>query len=145
MSELRKAAEAALEALEMEATSPPIPETAAAITALRAALAQPEPESDLRKAAQQMVVAMESYPHSMTESPEGCWNYTRDLALDALRAALAQPEQLMVGGDDLPTLTKWTPSKPLAGEKLEAMYEDYVTHGDIVRAVEKAHGIGGEE
>ena len=44
MSDLRKAAQQALEALEMEATSPPIPETAAAITALRAALAQPEQE-----------------------------------------------------------------------------------------------------
>ena len=44
MSDLRKAAQQALEALEMEATSPPIPETAAAITALRAALAQPEHE-----------------------------------------------------------------------------------------------------
>ena len=43
MNELRKAAQQALEALEMEATSPPIPETAAAIEALRAALAQPEP------------------------------------------------------------------------------------------------------
>jgi hypothetical protein len=63
--------------------------------------------------------------------------------IDALRAALAQSEQLVVGGDDLPTLTKWTPQrKPLAGEELERMYEDYVTHGDIVRAVEKAHGIG---
>lgn len=46
----------------------------------------------LRQAAQQMVTAMESHPHSMVESPENCWNYTRDLALDALRAALAQPE-----------------------------------------------------
>ena len=155
MSELRKAAEAALEALEMEATSPPIPETAAAITALRAALAQPEPESDLRKAAQQMVVAMESYPHSMTESPEGCWNYTRDLALDALRAALAQPEQLMVGGDDLPTLTKWTPQrKPLTDEEIELAYReiwrdlsDGFSHTSTewieagIRYAEKVHGI----
>jgi hypothetical protein len=48
--------------------------------------------NDLRKAAQQMVAAMESYPNSMVESPENHWHYTRDLALDALRAALAQPE-----------------------------------------------------
>jgi hypothetical protein len=46
MSELRKAAQQALEALEMEATSPPITETGAAIEALRAALAQPEPEPE---------------------------------------------------------------------------------------------------
>ena len=30
-------------------------------------------------------------------------------AITTLRAALAIPEQLVVGGDDLPTLTKWTP------------------------------------
>ena len=46
MSDLRKAAQQALEALEMEATSPPITETGAAITALRAALAQPEQEQE---------------------------------------------------------------------------------------------------
>ena len=47
-----------------------------------------------------------------------------------------------VFGDD------WTPlyyaplqRKPLTGEELERMYEDYVTHGDIVRAIERAHGI----
>ena len=115
MSDLRKAAEAALEALEMEATSPPITETGAAIEALRAALAQPD------------------------EKKIGCVQH--DCA-DCQARALAQPEQLVVGGDDLPTLTKWTPQrKPLAGEKLEAMYEDYATHGDIVRAIEKAHGI----
>ena len=34
----------ALEALELEATRTPIPETAAAMAALRAALAEPEPE-----------------------------------------------------------------------------------------------------
>jgi hypothetical protein len=56
---------------------------------------------------------------------------------------LAQTEQLVVGGDDLPTLTKWTPQrKPLTDEERERMLEDYATHGDIVRAVEKAHGIG---
>jgi hypothetical protein len=41
MTTLREAAQQALEALELEATSPPIPETAAAMAALRAALAQP--------------------------------------------------------------------------------------------------------
>jgi hypothetical protein len=51
-----------------------------------------------------------------------------DKEFDALRAALradlAQPER-----------------KPLTGEALERMYEDYTTHGDIIRAIEKAHGI----
>ncbi len=31
--------------------------------------------------------------------------------------------------------------KPLTEEERERMLEDYATHGDIVRAVEKAHGI----
>lgn len=69
MSELRKAAQQALEALEMEATSPPIPETEAAITALRAALAQPD------------------------EKKIGCVQH--DCA-DCQARALAQPEQLPV-------------------------------------------------
>ena len=102
--------------------------------------------NDLRKAAQQALEALEKcqvefqsfYPRL---DAQGMCKFT-DEAMDALEAALAQPEQLIVGGDDdLPTLTKWA---PLEGEKLEAMYEDYVTHGDIVRAVEKAHGIGAE-
>jgi len=36
--------------------------------------------------------------------------------IDELRAALAQPEQLVVGGDDLPTLTKWTPMAEYAAK-----------------------------
>ena len=89
--------------------------------------------SDLRKAAQQALDEWQIYPGSLEMQS----------AMAALRASLAQPEQLIVGGDDLPTLTKWTPQrKPLDGEKLEQMLEDYATHGDIVRAVERAHGIG---
>ena len=83
----------------------------------------------LRQAAQQMVAAMESYPHSMIESPEGCWNYTRDLALDALRAALAQPER-----------------KPLTDEEIQDLAKsmDESVKWPLCRAIEKAHGIGGE-
>ena len=40
----RKLMQQALEALELEATRTPIPETAAAMAALRARLAEPEPE-----------------------------------------------------------------------------------------------------
>ena len=82
----------------------------------------------LRQAAQQMVTAMESHPHSMVESPENCWNYTRDLALDALRAALAQPER-----------------KPLTDDQIAEICMDclLVTPSDIyfARAIEQAHGI----
>ena len=62
--------------------------------------------------------------------------------------ALAQPEQLVVGGDDLPTLTKWTPQrKPLTEEEIENLGPLSFTWRDMVqfaRAIEKAHGIGGE-
>lgn len=71
----------------------------------------------------------------------------------------AQPEQEPVawmnehghidrGLDAILDPTGWTPlytappqRKPLDGEKLEQMLEDYAKHGDIVRAVERAHGI----
>jgi hypothetical protein len=61
---------------------------------LRAALAQPEPfnpDWDRVKALE------ESLREHMAE-------------IQRLKA-LAQPEQLVVGGDDLPTLTKWTPQR----------------------------------
>jgi hypothetical protein len=58
--------------------------------------------SDLRKAAQ---VALDTMDFMLRC---GEWYCAQERA-DALRAALAQPEQLVVGGDDLPTLTKWTP------------------------------------
>jgi len=68
--------------------------------------------------------------------------------IDALRAALAQPEQLVVGGDDLPTLTKWTPQrKPLTEGEIRDMFYDsldadqHVVFIDLVRAIERAHGI----
>ena len=101
--------------------------------------------SDLRKAAQMALEALEIASRNGSDGLKRYELKELDDTIAELHAALAKPEQLVVGGGDLPTLTKWTPSKPLAGEKLEAMYEDYVTHGDIVRAVEKAHGIGGEE
>jgi hypothetical protein len=51
-----------------------------------------------------------------------------DYRVKEVAATLAQPER-----------------KPLTEEERERMLEDYATHGDIVRAVEKAHGIGGGE
>ena len=60
-------------------------------------------------------------------------------------AALAQPEQLVVGGDDLPTLTKWTHQrKPLTNEEIEDLGPVSFTWRDMMqfaRAIEKAHGI----
>ncbi len=77
--------------------------------------------SDLRKAAQQ---ALEAWDRSRQ------WPFPirPDKEFDALRAALAQPiilpkikgdkTQLVVGGDDLPTLTKWTP-QPAQSDPVE--------------------------
>jgi hypothetical protein len=106
--------------------------------------------SDLRKAAQALVNQWESN----TAYPFGS-------LVDNLRAALAQPiippeikgdkTQLVVGGDDLPTLTKWTPHrKPLTDQEAKVLWVDVYDPGPHVwviaerfaRAIEKAHGIG---
>ena len=155
------------------------------IDALRAALAQPDPfnpDWDRVKALE------ESLREHMAE-------------IQRLKA-LAQPEQLIVGGGDLPTLTKWTPMsegqlpkedeqepvahrifdgeggyvfvdgdpsefevgwsaryrrkyeplytappqrKPLTDEQIAKIdWKDGETLHDFARAIEKAHGIGGE-
>ena len=96
--------------------------------------------SDLRKAAQELLDSWDKpfeFPPSTTR-------------FEALRAALAQPEKLVVGGDDLPTLTKWTPaakSAPLTDEALMALVDATIKDGrcEFARAIERAHGIGGEE
>ena len=87
----------------------------------------------LRQAAQQMVTAMESHPHSMVESPENCWNYTRDLALDALRAALAQPERKPLTDEEMRECAQAMDAEPLAEGWSELI--------KFARAIERAHGI----
>jgi hypothetical protein len=132
VSDLRKTAKQALEALELEATSPPLETTAAAMEAIRAALAQPEP---FNPDWDRVTALEESLREHMAE-------------IHRLKA-LAQPAKLVVGSDDLPTLTKWTPQrKPLTDEQIAEICMDcsLVTPSDIyfARAIEKAHGIGGE-
>ena len=120
--------------------------------------------SELRKAAQQALEALE----------EACGNrcnaeynpcYCR-AAADNLRSALAQPAQGPVvwinehghidrGWDATFDPTKWTPlytapppRKPLTDDQIAEICMDcsLVTPSDIyfARAIEKAHGIGGE-
>ena len=98
--------------------------------------------NDLRKAAQMALEVLDKCAAVCPASMEH----------KALRAALAQPEQLVVGGDDLPTLTKWTPQrKPLTDEEIKDIFYDsldadhHVVFFDLVRVIERAHGIGGEE
>ena len=100
------------------------------IDAFRAALALPEPKP----------CADESDCDHMP------WCRIRNACQKQVRAALAQPEQLVVGGDDLPTLTKWTPQrKPLTDEEIAQIdWKDGETLHDFARAIERAHGIGGE-
>jgi len=74
----------------------------------------------LREAAQQALEALE----------ERYVGALRDKAMDALRTALAEPE-----------------SKPLTDEEIDALPlppSGTATVRDIVRLIERAHGIGGE-
>lgn len=102
--------------------------------------------NDLRKAA---VTALEALNVVVEYLPDEYFgNHFEDIK--GLEKALAQPEQLVVGGDDLPTLTKWTPQrKPLTEEQVLGLIESASIEGllmymDLCRAIEKAHGIGGE-
>jgi hypothetical protein len=70
---------------------------------------------ELREAAQQALEELEFlYTHK---------NITCARPIHDLRAALAQPEQLVVGGDDLPTLTKWTPQPAQSEPMLNGLTE----------------------
>ena len=102
----------------------------------------------LRKAAQMALEALMWHDETVQTTADS-------EAITALRAALAQPEQLVVGGDDLPTLTKWTPQrKPLMDEALVDIWADSqvldVNHKlntpqhAFARAIEAAHGIGND-
>lgn len=64
--------------------------------------------NDLRRAAQMALEFCENLG-------ENHWG-DRKAVVYTLRAALAQPEQLIVGGDDLPMLTKWTPMAEYAAK-----------------------------
>jgi len=83
--------------------------------------------SDLRKAAQAVLDAidyLDAYPDGGIDEAEA--------AIEALRAALAQPER-----------------KPLTEDEISEIAMDcsFVSESDtyFARAIEKAHGIGGEE
>jgi hypothetical protein len=125
--------------------------------------------TDLRKAAQEL---LDSWDMPFNFHPSAH-------RFEKLRAALAQPiispeikgdkTQLVVGGDDLPTLTKWTPQpaqpdpvevrqgweymrekgllrKPLTDEEINKLWtqklDDFCWIRLFARAIEKAHGIG---
>jgi len=123
--------------------------------------------SDLRKAAQHALEAIDY----LDDHPEGGIDEA-EAAIEALRDALAQPEQEPVAWrcledpfganeyliTDDPEKAKgpgWTPlyahprqRKPLTPEKILALLDSHNVYGskwvEFARAIEKAHGIGGE-
>ena len=168
MSDLRKAAQQALEALEIASRNGAdglkryeLKELDDAITALRAALAQPELEpykGDVTRIMRDAGMTFHlGLPHKavieqMTRVVDLVCAEASIKAAQKFAVALAQPEQLVVGGDDLPTLTKWTPQrKPLTDEEMrlcftstntsEPLSEGWPGLERFARAIEKAHGI----
>ena len=181
MDILRQAAQQALEALDgvLDTYGEPLDlmtisggtyealECRDAITALRAALAQPELEpykGDVTRIMRDAGMTFHlGLPHKavieqMTRVVDLVCAEASIKAAQKFAVALAQPEQLVVGGDDLPTLTKWTPQrKPLTEEEIELAYReiwrdlsDGCSHTSVkwieagIRYAEKVHGIANE-
>jgi len=98
--------------------------------------------SDLRKAAQQALEALES-------GPDGDPILAGE-TITALRAALAQPEQEPVTWQY--DYTRLPQRKPLTDQEAKVLWTDVYEPGHHVwvvaerfaRAIERAHGIGGE-
>jgi transposase len=136
MSDLREAAAMALYALELECTSPPISETEVAMAMLKDALAQPEPTRSQQMRDAGYTRRPRQLPKENEQEPVA-W-----LSIDSIGErylCFSKPDD----NDEVHALYTAPPQrKPLTEEERERMLEDYATHGDIVRAVEKAHGIG---
>ena len=127
----RKAMQLALHALELEATNQPLPETAAAMSALRARLAEPEPEP----------VAWRY------KLPSGkLWHFTPH-----------GPHEISKRGLGMQPLYTTPPTRrPLTDDEISAAWAEVMlfpqrnkTHMDLARsfarAIEAAHGIKGTE
>jgi hypothetical protein len=110
----RKLMQMALEALELEATRTPIPETAAAIEALRARLAEPEPEP---------VAALKWLPAPIkTEWGEGMVNADVEIDRDHTLTLYCEEDQTAkVDAMFSPTRRPLTPVQEAAPELLEAL------------------------
>jgi hypothetical protein len=143
MSDLRKAAQQALEALERyQVKRQDFDRFADEITALRAALAQPESTRSQQMRDAGYTRRPRQLPGEDEQEPVA-WKILEGTGVSYLSSE--PPPHPSVVASCRPLYPTPPQRKPLAGEELERMYEDYVTHGDIVRAVEKAHGIGVEE
>ena len=99
---------------------------------------------NLREAAQQALEILEEiHPGNMTPLAEGAWS----TAITALRAALAEGAM-----QRLTDVQQEMERKPLTDEEIDRVWRsvDYKISYDnfrlaIARAIERAHGIGGEE
>jgi hypothetical protein len=130
MTDLRTAAQQALEALLKSHTCPLLPDDCEeAITALRAALAQ-------------QAEPVEQMPVGWLESPHGAFR------ADPLYK-MQFPSQLLQW--QIALYTAPPQRKPLTQEQLYALYDEHATHQeegpamsgwfDFARAIERAHGI----
>ena len=137
MNDLRKAAQQALEALEIASRNGAtglmryeIKEIDDTIANLRAALAQPDP----------------------AEVRQG-WEYMREKGLlqetwneHPIDTDTTRGPMLMTVGDTLARAGFIKKPKPLTEEEIAQIdWKDGETLHDFARAIEKAHGIGGEE
>ena len=130
----REVMQMALEALELEATRTPIPETAAALTALRARLAEPEPEP-----VAWMVFTQDGQSVFVTDNPTDIGDDQRALPLYAApptRRPLTDEEILKTVGWEIAEMYfKLTPGFPVAEARAETLKN--------ARAIERAHKITG--
>jgi hypothetical protein len=150
MSDLRKAAQQALEALE-NPWSAGAEGVADAITTLRAALAQPE--QDLQLVANflkeyglevlEVIAALKTQP----EQEPVAWRYLED-PFGANEYLITDDPETAKGPGWTPLYTHPPQRKPLTEEEIEYLAPVSFTWRDMVtfaRMVEGEHGIGGEE
>ncbi len=84
----------------------------------------------LREAAQQALEALEDHAKQYPHMQKG---YTVD-AITALRTALAEPERKPLTDEDIVDI--WA--------DVSIDYDDQINIIEMARAIERAHGIGGE-
>jgi hypothetical protein len=152
MTTLREAATQALEALENaedQLAKPYSTGARCAITALRAALAEPvqEPEWEIR--ADGARVRIDRWQIGIRRIVALLWGNRREFEVDevveAVRALVPNP---YVDGDDeaLPWQALAEPEpqrKPLTDEEINSLgWEQGQSLRDFIRAIEQAHGIG---
>jgi hypothetical protein len=145
MSNLRKAAQALVNQWESNTAYP----FGSLVDALRAALAQPEqepyplPESlypDSKDWVASDYAGRVEWLHFMYESKK---REVEQLETTLLRAALAQPDPVEVREGWEYIREKGLLRKPLADEQIQKLMDEEALW-KFARAIERAHGIGGE-